>query len=293
MLGFVCIISQNIRHSVFISIFPHATIHKKMTAVLPTNAPHLHPHSDLNTHSITPPNTTTTISNMPPSSDHTDAPPPPPPPAAAPLTVGAKLLRALLEAVRELQTAYGAQNLKELATDADERVRRLCDLWDTILSHGLRATATATATATEATHPTSPDAPHPHPAQTRTLTAATALLHNVADRVAVAVTGSTANTLLASANLPTPFGSSSTTNATPTFWSFALPNLTAHERERFRTLQLVHTDYARGRALLRAALNERSLERYVLVWLNAAQLPASYEPHAVITAQRERIANTK
>lgn len=229
---------------------------------------------------------------MPPSFDHIDAPAPHPP---QPPSVGAKLLHALLDTVRELQTAYGSQNLKELATDADERVRRLCDLWDTILSHGLRATvhtatSTSTATSSSASNHNMTGNDTQTSAQTSTLTAATALLHNVADRVAVAVTGSTANTLLASANLPTPFGGGSgnagghpsPTFVSPTFWSFAWPDLTAHERERFRTLQLVHTDYARGRALLRAALNERTLERYVLVWLNAPQLTSTYESHAVL-----------
>lgn len=67
-----------------------------------------------------------------------------------------------------------------------------------------------------------------------------------------------------------------------TFWSFALPHLTAHERDRFHGLQLVRTDYGRGRALLRAALNERSLERYLLVWLNAPQLREAYASDAVL-----------
>lgn len=74
--------------------------------------------------------------------------------------------------------------------------------------------------------------------------------------------------------------SSSTLPAT--FWSFALPHLTAHERERFHRLQNVRTDHGRGRALLRAALNERSLERYVLVWLNAPQLTVAYAANAVL-----------
>lgn len=166
---------------------------------------------------------------------------PHPPPANS----GTALLHSLLRAVRELQTGFSNRNT--LATDADPSVCRVCDLLDTVLSHGLKQPVTVSA-----------------PIQT-----ATALLQNVADRVAEAVTGA-------------PFPGSVAGQPSVTFWSFALPHLTAHERERFCTLQHVATDSGRGRALLRAALNERSLERYVLVWLNAPQLFTSYEPWAAL-----------
>lgn len=56
--------------------------------------------------------------------------------------------------------------------------------------------------------------------------------------------------------------------------------MTRHERERFSTLRHVTTDRGRFRALLRAALNEHSLERYVLMWVNDPTLPDKYETYA-------------
>lgn len=50
--------------------------------------------------------------------------------------------------------------------------------------------------------------------------------------------------------------------ATASFWPFIRSQLTWHEQERFGVLRKVQTDQGRGRAWLRAALNERSLERH-------------------------------
>lgn len=74
------------------------------------------------------------------------------------------------------------------------------------------------------------------------------------------------------------FSSTGSTNSgSDTFWEFAFPNMTSHEKERFNTLRYVGTDWGKGRALIRAALNERSLERYILVWLNAPNREHCYE----------------
>ncbi|XP_035789316.1 sorting nexin-29-like [Anopheles albimanus] len=69
----------------------------------------------------------------------------------------------------------------------------------------------------------------------------------------------------------------------PVFWDFAYRHLTNHERERFSTLRNVWSASGKGRALLRAILNERALERYVLMWLSDEQLLAEYyEPWALL-----------
>ena len=46
------------------------------------------------------------------------------------------------------------------------------------------------------------------------------------------------------------------------FWNYIKDHLTKHEQQRFQKLKLVNTDTGRGRAWLRASLNEHSLERY-------------------------------
>lgn len=70
--------------------------------------------------------------------------------------------------------------------------------------------------------------------------------------------------------------SGSSTNP-PVFWEFAYHNLTGHEKERFSTLRQVWTDRGKGRSLIRAAFNERSMERYVRIWLSDSNLPNFYE----------------
>lgn len=67
------------------------------------------------------------------------------------------------------------------------------------------------------------------------------------------------------------------------FWPFVYPMLTGHEKERFSTLRHVWTDCGKSRALIRAALNERALERYVLMWLTERQrLDDNYLPTALL-----------
>ncbi|KAI5716889.1 hypothetical protein M8J76_014092 [Diaphorina citri] len=65
------------------------------------------------------------------------------------------------------------------------------------------------------------------------------------------------------------------------FWnciSFVLPT---HERERFLSLKSICTDIGRGRAWLRSALNERSLERYLKCLLSESEvLQQFYESKA-------------
>lgn len=45
------------------------------------------------------------------------------------------------------------------------------------------------------------------------------------------------------------------------FWPFVKKHLTKHEQERYAVLKHIWTDTGCGRAWIRSALNERSLER--------------------------------
>ncbi|XP_024946729.1 sorting nexin-29 isoform X2 [Cephus cinctus] len=69
------------------------------------------------------------------------------------------------------------------------------------------------------------------------------------------------------------------------FWPCIREQLTWHEQERFCVLRKVHTDYGRGRAWLRAALNERSLERHLHAIINSDTLSPFYEEWAFILDQ--------
>uniref|UniRef100_A0A8C0GYF7 Sorting nexin 29 n=1 Tax=Chelonoidis abingdonii TaxID=106734 RepID=A0A8C0GYF7_CHEAB len=58
-------------------------------------------------------------------------------------------------------------------------------------------------------------------------------------------------------------GFSSKTETEPVFWYYVREVLNKHELQRFYSLRAITTDIGRGRAWLRCALNEHSLERYV------------------------------
>uniref|UniRef100_A0A8D2QRN4 Sorting nexin 29 n=1 Tax=Zosterops lateralis melanops TaxID=1220523 RepID=A0A8D2QRN4_ZOSLA len=58
-------------------------------------------------------------------------------------------------------------------------------------------------------------------------------------------------------------GFSSKTETEPVFWYYVKEVLNRHELQRFYSLKAISTDIGRGRAWLRCALNEHSLERYV------------------------------
>nr|XP_033770114.1 sorting nexin-29 isoform X2 [Geotrypetes seraphini] len=58
-------------------------------------------------------------------------------------------------------------------------------------------------------------------------------------------------------------GFSSKTETDPVFWYYVKEILNKHELQRFYSLKNITTDVGRGRAWLRCALNEHSLERYV------------------------------
>uniref|UniRef100_A0A182J7H1 Sorting nexin-29 n=1 Tax=Anopheles atroparvus TaxID=41427 RepID=A0A182J7H1_ANOAO len=146
-----------------------------------------------------------------------------------------ELINELLATVQECQRQYGSKT--ELATEHDTRILALCDVWERVLSHGLRSTGS--------------------------------MLQNVVELVGGGVGAGT--------------GSGSCSGDGPFFWDFAFRHLTNHEKERFSSLRHVKNRRGRGRALLRAILNERALERYVLIWLGDEHLLSEcYEAWAVL-----------
>ncbi|KAK3736713.1 hypothetical protein RRG08_059244 [Elysia crispata] len=60
------------------------------------------------------------------------------------------------------------------------------------------------------------------------------------------------------------------------FWNYVKEHLTKHEYQRFAKLKLVNTDCGRGRAWLRASLNEHSLERYMHMLIERDELLAQH-----------------
>ncbi|KAM6350787.1 sorting nexin-29 isoform 6-T6 [Alca torda] len=73
-------------------------------------------------------------------------------------------------------------------------------------------------------------------------------------------------------------GFSSKTETEPVFWYYVKEVLNKHELQRFYSLKTITTDIGRGRAWLRCALNEHSLERYVHMLLaDKSRLSVFYE----------------
>ncbi|XP_032777046.1 sorting nexin-29 isoform X1 [Daphnia magna] len=76
----------------------------------------------------------------------------------------------------------------------------------------------------------------------------------------------------------------------PVFWHFVRNHLTRHEQERYYHIQNITTDYGRGRAWLRSAINEHSLDRYLRMLFSDENLISNYyEPSALMndTCSRE------
>ncbi|XP_029676549.1 sorting nexin-29-like isoform X1 [Formica exsecta] len=71
------------------------------------------------------------------------------------------------------------------------------------------------------------------------------------------------------------------------FWPCIKEQLTWHEQERFGILRKVHTDYGRGRAWLRAVLNEKSLERHLHAIINPDTLSPFFEEWAFLLDQEK------
>ncbi|XP_072944015.1 sorting nexin-29-like isoform X2 [Epargyreus clarus] len=71
-------------------------------------------------------------------------------------------------------------------------------------------------------------------------------------------------------------------NVGNSLWSYSCLHLTKHEKERFKILSNINTPLGYFRAFLRAALNERSLERYLQSWIGHGLLAEYYEEGAIV-----------
>ncbi|XP_072416228.1 sorting nexin-29 isoform X1 [Chiloscyllium punctatum] len=67
-------------------------------------------------------------------------------------------------------------------------------------------------------------------------------------------------------------GFANKTETDPVFWYYVKEHLNKHELQRYYSLKNITTDIGRGRAWLRSALNEHSLERYMHMLLGDANL---------------------
>ncbi|XP_017842155.2 sorting nexin-29 [Drosophila busckii] len=77
-------------------------------------------------------------------------------------------------------------------------------------------------------------------------------------------------------------GGSSNSNET-TFWDFCQTQLTPHERRRYEDLKQIWTKHGRGRAFIRATLNEKRLHSHLLTWLSdEAQIQRFYTPWSLL-----------
>jgi hypothetical protein len=68
-------------------------------------------------------------------------------------------------------------------------------------------------------------------------------------------------------------------------WPLAQLCLSPEETQRFLHLINVRSDLGRGRAWLRAAINERTLETYLHLILASTKLESLYEPHSYLLDQ--------
>ncbi|KAL0983959.1 hypothetical protein UPYG_G00135230 [Umbra pygmaea] len=78
-------------------------------------------------------------------------------------------------------------------------------------------------------------------------------------------------------------GFTSKSEAELTFWAYVKEHLNRHELQRFYSLRYISSELGRGRAWLRCALNEHSLERYLHTLLaDRTRLSTFYEDWAFI-----------
>lgn len=74
----------------------------------------------------------------------------------------------------------------------------------------------------------------------------------------------------------------------PAFWQYVKEHLTKHEVQRFNTLKQINTDMGRGRAWLRACLNEHSLERYMHMLIEKEELFSQFYHDWAFMCDQER-----
>ncbi|KNC22825.1 hypothetical protein FF38_08060 [Lucilia cuprina] len=142
------------------------------------------------------------------------------------------------------QCAKRFNGRKELASETDETVAELCEALEEAFQYGLKPQ---------------------QPTQLNFVVSAANLFQNMQEIVTRSSSNRPSNTLTA------------TTESN--FWDFCQNFLTAHEKDRFENLKQVWTKAGKGRAFIRAALNEHSLQRYLLTWLSEYQILMSYYTH--------------
>ncbi|XP_068162112.1 sorting nexin-29 [Antennarius striatus] len=93
---------------------------------------------------------------------------------------------------------------------------------------------------------------------------------------------------LTAAALKQAAGFSSKTEGELTFWFYVKEHLNRHELQRFYSLRQISSELGRGRAWLRCALNEHSLERYLQTLLADRKRLGTYYEDWAFTLDEER-----
>lgn len=132
---------------------------------------------------------------------------------------------------------------KELASETDETVAELCESLEELFQYGLIAQQQT---------------------QLNFVVSAANLFQNMQE-IVKGSSGKSSYTLTASTE--------------SSFWDFCQHFLTPHEKQRFENLKQVWTKWGKGRAFIRASLNEHSLQRYLLTWLSEYKILRSYYTH--------------
>ncbi|XP_045484867.1 sorting nexin-29 [Pieris rapae] len=78
-------------------------------------------------------------------------------------------------------------------------------------------------------------------------------------------------------------------NVGNSLWSYSCLHLTKHEKERFKILTNINTPLGYFRSFLRAALNERSLERYLQSWICHGLLLEYYDDGAIVRSEEANL----
>ncbi|ELU12641.1 hypothetical protein CAPTEDRAFT_218941 [Capitella teleta] len=134
----------------------------------------------------------------------------------------------------------------ELATESDSRVSILCGTWESVLQHGLKHSRKALST-----------------------------IKQVTEITGITKIGTGIGFVDDFRNLETE----------PTFWTFIKDHLNRHDLQRYSLLKVIWTDAGRGRAWLRATLNEHSLEKYMHMLVESSSVPQYYEDWAFMCDQ--------
>ncbi|MEQ2175801.1 Sorting nexin-29 [Goodea atripinnis] len=150
------------------------------------------------------------------------------------------LLERLLDAVKQCQIRFGGR--KEIATDSDSRVICLCAQFEAVLQHGLRKSKGLALTAAALKQ------------------AAGFSSKTEAGTSMLSVQNSYASTTWSEKD---DLGVACLGRLELTFWLYVKEHLNRHELQRFYSLRHISSELGRGRAWLRCALNEHSLERYL------------------------------